>query len=318
VNLAAVSWIGFALIAYAAIGLMVTIENSFNTIFRAPAGRPWIRRIPLYWFVLTVSPVAMGATWYLNVKVASWIESVEGWQFVLVAASTLWSFGVTWLVMLAIYMLVPNAGVAWRPAMGGALVAALLLEIGKRSLDAYLGNAFAVSQLYGSLGLVPLFMFWVYLMWLAVLFGLEVCAILQRLEGRELESMEPTAARTGLLDPAAVIEVAEHVAASFAEGAVATSQQIADSCALPIEVVEQLLDSLVVGGILHRVGNTSPAVTLARPPERVAAQELIEIGFRLADEGGTGHRSRLVDRLRDAQRELLAATTLASLTTTEH
>jgi len=64
VNLAAVGWGGLAVIAYAAISLMITIEDSFNIIYRAPVGRPWRRRIPIYWFVLTISPALMGITWY--------------------------------------------------------------------------------------------------------------------------------------------------------------------------------------------------------------------------------------------------------------
>ena len=60
VDLTAAGWIGVGVIGYAAISLMVTIENSFNHICRAPEGRTWSRRIPLYWFVLTASPVALG------------------------------------------------------------------------------------------------------------------------------------------------------------------------------------------------------------------------------------------------------------------
>ena len=35
VNLAAVGWVGVAVIGYAAVSLIATIENSFNTIYRA-------------------------------------------------------------------------------------------------------------------------------------------------------------------------------------------------------------------------------------------------------------------------------------------
>ena len=41
------------------IGLMVTIERSFNTITNAPEGRPWLLRITIYWTVLSISPLAM-------------------------------------------------------------------------------------------------------------------------------------------------------------------------------------------------------------------------------------------------------------------
>ncbi len=66
VNLAAIGWVGVAVTAYAAISLMVDIENSFNTIYRARSGRPWTRRVPLYWFMLTISPLAIVLSFYIH------------------------------------------------------------------------------------------------------------------------------------------------------------------------------------------------------------------------------------------------------------
>ena len=40
IDMSAVGWVGFAIIVYAAISILVTIEKSFNTIYRAPEGRP--------------------------------------------------------------------------------------------------------------------------------------------------------------------------------------------------------------------------------------------------------------------------------------
>ena len=80
--------------------------------------------------------------------------------------------------------------------MFGAFMAAVLLAIGRHVLGAYLENAVSISQLYGSLGLIPLFMFWVYLMWLVILFGLEVSATLQMLHGRTLDKIEQRRAQT--------------------------------------------------------------------------------------------------------------------------
>ncbi len=317
VDLVAVGWVGVAVIGYAAISLVVTVENSFNTIYGAPEGRPWTRRIPLYWFVLTVSPVAIGVTWYLNGYVSDRIELVQGWQTLLSIAEVTWSIVVGWLVLLAFYTLMPNTNVAIQPALAGALVAALLLEFGKRSLGAYLENAFSISQLYGSLGLVPLFMFWVYLMWLGVLFGLEVSATLQMLGGRDLEEIQPKPAVTGLLDPAAVVTVTEVVAERFASGQTTTARQIAESKSLPESVVALIVGRLVDEGILHRVEADTGTVALARPPESVTAEQLIDIGFRIVDDGRLGRRSALVERLRDAQRQLVSQTTLATLLSTE-
>ena len=317
VNLAAVGWVGVAVIGYAAIGLMVTIENSFNTIYRVPEGRPWTRRIPLYWFILTVSPVALGVTSYLNGHVADWIQSQQAWQTLLSVAGMLWSLLMRWLVMLVIYMLLPNTTVTVRSAMAEALAAAAILEIGKRSLDAYLEHAFAISQLYGSLGLVPLFMFWVYLMWLAVLFGLEVSATLHMLGGRDLDQMQPKPTTTDMLDPTSVVTIMQIAAERFAAGHSTTARQISESSSLSESVVAVLLARLVEEGVLHRLDRDAGAVTLARPPEQVSADQLIQIGFDLADEGGPARRSKLVERLRQAQRQLAGKTTLATLVAAE-
>ena len=57
-------------------------------------------------------------------------------------------------------------------------------------------------------------------------------------------------------------------------------------------------------GLVHRLDREDAAVTLARPPERIAAERLIQIGFDLVDEGRPEHRSRLLEPLRAAQREI--------------
>ncbi|NOX53266.1 MAG: YihY family inner membrane protein [Planctomycetes bacterium] len=313
INLAAVGWIGLVVVIYAAIGLMVTIENAFNLIYRAPEGRAWTRRVPLYWFVLTVSPVAMGVAAYVNGRFEEWIASVEAWQWVLVAARFVWSTVWNWLVLFAIYTLIPNTRVEARPALIGSFLSLVLLHIGMRSLGAYFQNAFSFSRLYGSLGLIPLFMFWTYLMWLALLFGLEVSATLQMLRGRRLEEIEPRRHPVGLIDPAAVIGVMQAVAQRFAAGDVVTDQQIAKETGLPQPTVARIVDELVSERLLHRVDSPDRAFCLSRPPERIAAEELLRVGFALADEQYGRRPFRLLDRFRRAQRQAAAGLSLASL-----
>jgi membrane protein len=133
-NLSTIGWVGFLVTAYAAIGLIVTIENSFNTIFRVQRGRPWTRRVPLYWFMLTVSPLVLVLGTYLSTQLQNMMAGVEVWSWVSSGASLAWSLFILWFVMALFYSLMPNTNVNLRPAMAGALVAAILLEIGKRTL----------------------------------------------------------------------------------------------------------------------------------------------------------------------------------------
>lgn len=314
INLAAITWVGVIVLVYSAISLMVTIENSFNNIYRAPEGRSWFRRVPIYFTMLVgLAPASIAASVYMNNVVSNALVDLEGWWSLLSVGADLWTFVLTWLVMIAVYKWLPNTNVAFRPALIGAFVAAVLIELGKRTLGAYMGNAMSIQQLYGSLGLIPVFMFWVYLMWLVVLFGLEVSAILQSLGGRRIEEMEARANQTGLVDPASVLVLMEIIGERFGESSSSTAREIAETASLPEATVSRLIDELVRERLLHRLAGDERAVTLARPPEQIPADQLMQIGWRLVDQGSGQRQSALLRRLREVQLRQASQSTLASL-----
>ena len=304
VNVAAIGWLGVAITIYAAISLMVTIENSFNIIYRASEGRAWSSRIPVYWFVLTISPILIVLSMYFDGRFQQVMADLHlrGWLSAAVGAA--WSVSAIWLLMVAVYVLFPNTRVELRPAVAGALVAAVLLEIGKRTLGIYLQNALSVSQLYGSLGLIPLFMFWVYLMWLAVLFGLEVSAILQHLRGRQLAELEERQRESTLVDPGLIALVMVRVAESFARGQAASVDQLAAGTETPPAVMERIVQRLVGEGLLHRLADPEPGVTLSRPPQAISLRQLLRIGFAMLDrDAGGAAAAAFLARLREAQEQ---------------
>ena len=216
-----------------------------------------------------------------------------------------------WFLMFVIYLWVPNARVRIRPAMIGAFVAAILLEGGKRSLGAYMANAFSVSSLYGSLGLIPVFMFWMYLMWMFVLVGLEVAAILQVLRGRDPRVMQSEALEN-LIDPTSILTVMTLIAGGFKQGSAFSSDDLARRSGLPFRFTTVMLERLEKRGFLHRI-EQSEAFVLARPPEQITADELMDVAYELTDDGSMHLQSSLVDTLRDAQRRRAEGMSLATL-----
>jgi membrane protein len=189
----------------------------------------------------------------------------------------------------------------------------MLLWIGKNTLGAYLGNVFAINQLYGSLGLVPLFMFWVYLMWLAVLFGLEVAATIQMLDGRSLEELNAPRSRAAIPNPTSVLTVAEVISERFVAGRSVTSQEIAEITTLPAATVLFIVDRLVNDGWLHRLDRPEGAISLARPPETMTANDFLNLGYQMADRSEQGRCSALAGQLREAQLRASNGITLSML-----
>ena len=312
-DLAALGWVGFLLVVYSAISLMVTIENSFNKIFGAPEGRHWIRRIPSYWLLLTLGPaLVVGALW-IDRRSSAFIETVTSWGWMLTALKMVWGMMVVWVLMFFVYRLLPNTNVQSKAALAGSFVAAVLLSAGKVGLGAYFDNAVSFSNLYGALGAIPLFMFWVYLMWLAVLFGLEVAATVQMLKGRQIEELTEKKPQNGLVDPVQVVSVMEIITERFAQGLATPTRDIADQTCIAENLVVTMVDRLVRANILHRVEGADQGVTLALPPEQISGEKLLEIGYDMVDEGGVGRISPLVGKLREVQKRLAGQTTLAAL-----
>lgn len=312
VDISALGWVGVAVVIFSALWVMVTIENSFNVICRARTGRSWTRRLLVYWCVLTFGPVMLGIMPWLWGSASVVFESLPNWVWLGETIKVGSSLVMFWLVMLVVYMWVPNARVHFKPALVGAFVAAVLLEVGKRSLGAYMSNAFSMSSLYGSLGLIPVFMFWMYLMWMFVLVGLEVAAILQALRSRNLRAMHIDELG-GLIDPAAILLLMAAVSNAFQSGKSLTPEAAIQATGLQPPIVNAMLERLEQHGFLHAVEDGA-GFTLARPPKDIPARALMDVAFELVDDTALRQPSPLLAGLRDAQRQFTAKTSLASFT----
>lgn len=313
INLTALGWVGLAVVIYSAISLIITIENSFNTIYRAPSGRAWVYRVPIYWTVLTLGTAGIAITFYVDQRFDAWIATLSNWALLVKTLTLIWGYCASVLVLFLVYKLLPNTRVSVRAALVGAMIAAFLVEIGKRSLGAYFENALSLRQLYGSLGLVPLFMLWVYLMWLVILFGLEIAATVQFVRGRQFERLERASRSLGLVDPTIVITLVGLITRSFRAGKPVTARELSDRTAIPELLVDAILARLTETGYLHRLDRDDQAVALARPPEEITADKLLELGYKLADQARSGRPGSFIDRLRGAQLQLASGSTMAQL-----
>ncbi len=180
INVAALTWIGLLILVYSAITLLVDIEQSFNIICRGTRGRSWIHRIPLYWFVLTFGPVLVAVTFWADSLAGVVFAKILPWEWLHWTVARTWDFFLTWLCLLFLYRYVPTVKLRLKPLLVGAFVAAILLLLGKESLGLYFNHALSLRHMYGSLGLVPVFMFWLYLMWLIILLGLQISTIVHK------------------------------------------------------------------------------------------------------------------------------------------
>src|SRR5262249_49137768 len=132
VELKSVGIMGFVLLLWAAVSLIVTTEKIFNGIYRAPAGRPWRLRIPIYFTAMVAGPACVARS--LLATAHDDVGDMPLLGPLLRLAGSLMATAVTWGLLFALYKTLPSARVATRPALLGSLVAALGVEILKALL----------------------------------------------------------------------------------------------------------------------------------------------------------------------------------------
>ena len=163
---------GFAALMLSAVALMLTIDRSLNTIWRVRQQRAWGHRLLLYWAALTLGPLLVAAGLLTMASVITWSGGSLRYQGpgVKMVLGVL-EFLLLWGGISALYRLVPNTYVAWRPVLVGSFVTALVLEGARSVLAWYLASMPTFSLIYGTFATVPILLVWIYTAWVVVLFG---------------------------------------------------------------------------------------------------------------------------------------------------
>jgi hypothetical protein len=91
---------------------------------------------------------------------------------------TLVSLMLSTLAYTLLYSTVPNQTVDWRDAAAGGLLAGIGLEIAKRLFAAYILQFPTYTMVYGTVAVLPIFLVWIYMMWMITLFGALLTAAL--------------------------------------------------------------------------------------------------------------------------------------------
>ncbi len=278
----AIGAVGALLLIWAALGLLISFEDAANRIYRAPRARGWLARIGIYWTVLTLGPILLLVVLY---AAEYWLGRAEALPLLGPLFAFLGEFGSlagSFLALTLLYKLLPNTLVRWRPALSGALVAAALWDASKWAFGLYVSRALPYLKLYGAIGLIPLFLFWLYLNWLIVLFGLEIAFILQGMKGRAFERKDPRGALVSA-DPQWLLPVVAAIARGFAGGHPVSRQALAEELDLRLESVAELVSRLEAEGLVHQIahrGTEDVGLALALPPDRISLARIADLASR--------------------------------------
>ncbi|MBU1330007.1 MAG: virulence factor BrkB family protein [Gammaproteobacteria bacterium] len=169
------TWIGVAVLAVTAFWMLVTIEKTFNGIWRVRQPRRGVSSFLLYWAILSLGPILLGAGFATSTYIAS-LSLISG-PDALAGAKTLLGFmplAFSVAAFTLLYAAVPNTRVRFKHALLGGLFTAVLFEVAKALFGLYVRLFPGYQLIYGAFATFPLFLLWIYLSWLIVLLGAEL------------------------------------------------------------------------------------------------------------------------------------------------
>jgi membrane protein len=262
--------VGIVILTLTALSMMMTIDRTFNVIWRVARPRPLVKRLVVYWAVLTLAPLLIGA----SLSLTSWLVSLS-----MGYAKHIPLFGVgalkilpvlfTTLAFALLFRLVPNRYVPRSHALIGALVAAILFETMNRTFGYYISHFPSYKLVYGAFATVPIFLMWIYLSWLTILLGAVIAASLSHWRTPATRRLSST---TQLLD---ALRVLKAMTESFQQGKVNTFPEMSKSLRIGYDKLEKILEKLAGADMVRKA--EGQGWLLVRDANNIRASEVVRL-----------------------------------------
>lgn len=162
-----------AIFIVVAIGLFGVAEESFNTIWKVVRQRSFFARLRSFTMVMVYSPILFALSFFL--RHSKWIDLAANHFYPI----DILPFLLMALAFTSLIWLLPNTRVSFKSALIGGLTAAVLFEAERRGFGMYVKMSIHMQTIYGTLGIMPLFLLSLFVVCLFVLFGAEIAYVLQ-------------------------------------------------------------------------------------------------------------------------------------------
>jgi membrane protein len=296
--------VGVALLLYTVVSLVQKVEQGFNEVWRVRRERTFAQRFSNYLSVIFTAPVllfaiaSIGASVF-NDAIIEWLGVSGALADLLRLLNSLVPLLILVAVFAFIYTLVPNTRVRALPAIGGALVAALLWEASGVLFARFVAGSANYAAVYSGFAIVVVFMVWIYVIWLILLFGACVAFYMQNpgySPGHDGEGAASPRQRERIA--LAALGQLAHAHAHGTPGL--TPFEIAQRVRVPEPLLDEVLAPFVEQNLLARSDDQPPRLLPAVDPAGVKLARLIDLLRREGEQHQPNPESLATDAGLDA------------------
>jgi membrane protein len=273
---AALGAVGMLLLVVVAIRMLANVEATFNDIWGVTRGRNWLLRVVLYWTTITLGPLAiigaLGLTSGPHLQAAK--DIVGQVPFIGGLIFEFLPLVVLWFAFALLYQLVPNTKVNFSAALVGGIVAGSLWHLNNVFGFLYVSRGVTNSKIYGSLGLVPVFMVGLYFSWAILLFGAQVAYAFQNRKAYLQEKIVENVNQRGREFIA--LRLMTCIGQHFQTGRPpVTLQNISIALGIPTRLAQQVLQTLLAARLVIEVAGNESGYAPARPLDAINAHDVL-------------------------------------------
>jgi membrane protein len=289
-----IAGVGVIMLFYTVISIFGKIEDSLNAIWEVRRPRTLIRKFSDYLTMMVLAPIFFIISSSVTVLVASQVKGIVQKIALLGAFSSVIFFLLSllpyfsmWVLLVILYLVMPNTRVPLRSAIVGGIVAGTIFQAVQWIYIKFQIGVASYGAIYGSFAALPLFLVWVQLSWTIVLLGAEIA---YASEHHETFGFHPD--YSGISDHSkkiVMLRIFHLLVKRFSQGEKPLPLiQIAPALEIPVRLVRQILSEMADVGLVAEIAMENLqeiAFQPGRSIEHLTIQQVLDIYERRGESG---------------------------------
>lgn len=174
-NSAKMGIIGFVMVLVASLLFFKNFEYIANKIFHAEPRTLW-ESVTTYWTMLTLTPIALGASFYISAQLAIMIDSNTYTSGINILPFI--PYIIIWALFFLIFQIGANTKINPKASLISSFIIALVFNISKNVFIEYVFYNKAYTTMYGSFAIMMFLFLWIYISWIIFIYGLKLCYLI--------------------------------------------------------------------------------------------------------------------------------------------
>ncbi len=170
--------IGFLAILVSSLLFFKNFEYIANKIFHAKSRTLW-ESITTYWTLLTLTPIALGISFYITGYIATLMASnslTSGLNIL-----PLIPYIIIWGLFFLIFQISANAKISPKASAISSFIVSIIFSLSKNAFIYYVFLNKSYTTMYGSFAILMFLFLWIYVSWIIFLYGLKLCHIIDEI-----------------------------------------------------------------------------------------------------------------------------------------